>query len=558
MPLLLATALLSPVVFLALLEVVLRGVGFGGSYPLFVDAPGMPGHLQANQEVMRRYFPWRAPKVAPEPIPFAKRKPKDGYRLVVQGGSTAAGFPYGRWASLAGMLGDRLGATFPDRDVEVISTAMAAVNSYTLLDFVDEIVAIHPDAVLIYAGHNEYMGVMGVGSGLTERRSRAATLLHLRLRRFRFYQYLQALVAEGREALAAASQGPGPEETLMTRAAKGVRIPYGSELRAAGRRQFEANLADILKTYREAGIPVYLGTLVSNEKDRPPFAGDSGDPDGASAWYARGRRAQEAGDLVAAREAYRNARDRDELPFRAPEAFNEVLRSAAARDPNVTLVDVESRFVAASPDGLVGNELMLEHVHPNAEGYFLLADAYYDALRDHHVIGDWSHAPSREEAHRDMPITAVDRLMADYSVREIESDFPFTASRQEVVYPTPKSEVERLALRLHRGEIPWIDAMERLLQIRQQQGDTRAAAVVARLAAQAYPTERAPNYAAGVLLLQQGHFARARRYLERSLRAEPGHVPTLRALVRADRALGDEAAARAHLAELGARAPGKH
>ena len=41
---------------------------------------------------------------------------------------------------------------------------MAAVSSYVLLDFADEIIAQQPDAVMIYAGHNEYLGIGGVGS----------------------------------------------------------------------------------------------------------------------------------------------------------------------------------------------------------------------------------------------------------------------------------------------------------------------------------------------------------------------------------------------------------
>ena len=85
-------------------------------------------------------------------------------RIIVQGGSTAAGWPYGFGASLAGMLQQRLQATLPRRNIEVITTAMTAVNSYTLMDFAEEIIAQQPDAVLIYAGHNEYLGVLGVGS----------------------------------------------------------------------------------------------------------------------------------------------------------------------------------------------------------------------------------------------------------------------------------------------------------------------------------------------------------------------------------------------------------
>ncbi len=46
----------------------------------------------------------------------------------------------------------------------MINTAMSAVNSYVLKDVASEIAEQSPDAVLIYAGHNEYLGIFGVGS----------------------------------------------------------------------------------------------------------------------------------------------------------------------------------------------------------------------------------------------------------------------------------------------------------------------------------------------------------------------------------------------------------
>ena len=48
-----AGALLVPVVLLALIELGLRAVGFGGSYPLFVDFEGIPGARIANQSEER-------------------------------------------------------------------------------------------------------------------------------------------------------------------------------------------------------------------------------------------------------------------------------------------------------------------------------------------------------------------------------------------------------------------------------------------------------------------------------------------------------------------------
>ncbi len=53
---------------------------------------------------------------------------------------------------------------FQIKKIEIINTAMTAVNTYTILDFMDEVIAQKPDAILIYAGHNEFYGALGVAS----------------------------------------------------------------------------------------------------------------------------------------------------------------------------------------------------------------------------------------------------------------------------------------------------------------------------------------------------------------------------------------------------------
>ena len=77
----------------------------------------------------------RAPDLRIWPVPFPREKGSDRFRIFVQGESTAAGYPYGFGASVAGMLKQRLQRTFPAQRVEVITTAMAAVSSYAMLDF---------------------------------------------------------------------------------------------------------------------------------------------------------------------------------------------------------------------------------------------------------------------------------------------------------------------------------------------------------------------------------------------------------------------------------------
>ena len=263
--------LLIPVLFLATLELGLRVGGFGGDHPLFVDSTAVAGSLEANPEVARRYMATTgAPFSTIAPIPFRDSKSPDAYRIVVQGGSSAAGYPYGRWAGLAGMLGDRLEATFPEHEIEVVTTAMSAVNSHTLADLAGEIVMIEPDAVLIYAGHNEFVGVMGVGSALTSSGSQFMATLQLKLRQLRLYQLMEWGMAQLKVVARLLSDD---RSSFFAKVASGAQIAYDSETYRAGIEQFETNLDDLLARYAEAGISVYIGTLVSNEKDLPPFVG---------------------------------------------------------------------------------------------------------------------------------------------------------------------------------------------------------------------------------------------------------------------------------------------
>ena len=58
-------------------------------------------------------------------------------------------------------------------------------------------------------------------------------------------------------------------------------IPYGSGTFDRGVRQFEANLDALLSKYRDAGVPVVIGTLGSNVRDQRPFIYNEDDADNA-------------------------------------------------------------------------------------------------------------------------------------------------------------------------------------------------------------------------------------------------------------------------------------
>ncbi|MGB5718006.1 MAG: SGNH/GDSL hydrolase family protein, partial [Gammaproteobacteria bacterium] len=414
-----------PVLFFVLLEAGLRLGGYGHSYPLFIAVADAPGYLQANPEVVRRFVveETREPGVEIWPVPFPADKAPETLRIFVQGGSSAAGWPYGFGASLAGMLQQRLQASLPERNIEVITTAMTAVNSYTLMDFADEIIAQQPDAVLIYAGHNEYLGVLGVGSAVSAGRTRPVVLTYLALRDLRILQLLKHSYLD---LTTPAASGEAPAQfrgTLMRRIVGKSHIAFDSPLYHRGEAQFRDNLTVLLERYRDAGIAVFIGTLASNEKDLAPFAsllaegtdvaawrrhletgvdalfdGDTDlagtsleealalDDSAASVHFALGRLLEKQGEYAAARLAYLEARDRDQLRFRAPQSFNRIIR-AVATEQGAKVVEVEASLLDHAAHGIIGNELMLEHLHPNLGGYFLLADAYYQALLDDAIAG---------------------------------------------------------------------------------------------------------------------------------------------------------------------------
>jgi tetratricopeptide (TPR) repeat protein len=515
-------------------EIALRIAGVGELEPLFVPVPSAPGFLQPNPEAVRRFFPdpRSAPDVSIDTTWFPADKAPGSLRIFVQGASSAAGFPYGRWASPGALLQQRLQRAYPDRTVEVINTGVAAVTSYALLDFADEIIARQPDAVVVYAGHNEYLGIGGVGSSLVSARSPAVARLVASLRRLHVYRALERIVAR------AGGGGPPPdtrEGTLMSRVAAERSIPLGSDLYRRGVEQFDSNLDRLLQRYEKAGVKVFIGTLASNERDQPPFASAADPRRSARVRYEQGQALEASGDYREARTAYLAAKDLDELRFRAPEDFNRVILDEAARH-GATVVDVQSAMAAASTHGIIGSDLMLEHVHPNVEGYFRLASAYFPA------VVAWVGRPAVDvddaTARLESPVTEVDRLDGEYRIARLRNDWPFVPERRPTTLPPPANRIEQIAQTWFAGRISWSEAMSEALAEYQRQGNFTEAARVAVNLADALVNAAEPQDAAGRLLLRSGQPARGLHYLGRAVALDGDKVEYRLSLAQAQFMLG--------------------
>jgi lysophospholipase L1-like esterase len=541
-----------PLAVFALTELGLRAAGAGELEPLFVAAPQAPGYLQPNPDFVQRFFANRAqaPQVSIDTTYFERDKPADTLRIFVQGESSAAGFPYGRWASPGAVLQQRLQRGLPERQVQVITVAMAAVTTYVLLDQVDEILAQQPDAVVIYTGHNEFLGIGGVGSSLAASSSPALARLTLQLRRLRLYRVIERAIAPADTAV---DRSASADATLMARIAAKRQIALDSDLFRRAEEQFRGNLARILERYRRAGVPVFIGTLASNERDQPPFASAAASAGEASASvrFDRARALEASGRYAEARAEYRAAKDRDELRFRAPESFNAIIRSTAASH-GATLVDVQSALAARSRNTIIGNDLMLEHLHPNLDGYFALASAYYAALppaiRGNAEVSD-------AMAHAEMPATEIERLGGEYRLRLLKNDWPFVPERVPTTLPAPQTPIESIAQRWFGGQLTWPNAMNEAMAQYQQQGNANEVARIAANLAEAFVNLAAPQQAAAVVMLRADQAERALPFAARAARLEPASPDYLLTLAEAQFRAGRVAQSEGSLLKILARDP---
>jgi lysophospholipase L1-like esterase len=556
-----AIAICLPFIVLGGLEGILRLSGYGNDYPLFIENPANTNYLLPRPDIVKRYFADKAdiPSVTMEANFLLKDKPQNGFRLFVQGGSTAAGFPYGLGASLAGMLDKRLKATLPEHSVEVVNTALAAVNSFTVLDLTDEIIAKQPDAVLLYLGHNEYLGILGVGSNYTTANSYASTLVFLKLRSLRLFQLLQNSYANLQRHPISSDKTQNNARTFMAKVAKHKDIPFNSALYKAGLEQFSNNLQLILNKYQKAGIPVYLATIASNVLDQKPFSSEAIEPkvalaiqeieaaiaskeqiqaiklatqlssgivssDNALAHYQLGRLFAQLNQATGAKQQLTLARDLDRLRFRAPSGFNAIIRSTAAKYDNVSLVDAEQHLSQFSPLGLIGNNLMLEHLHPNVRGYFLLADSFYDALKQQLKLADWQTV-SIEQAWAERPLLPAEEYTGFAKVLQLKNDYPFAEPNEdgkEKPLNLPATTDWQLALgkAFFLKKIDWLSMMESCLGHYQADNNTEMTLKTAVILAEALPHDSQINQYVAQLYRQQNKLSLASYYSLRSKLAQ--------------------------------------
>ncbi len=482
-----------PALLFVLLEMALRLAAYGYPTSFFIRVEGRDAYV-TNPRFAWRFFPPPLAR-AVHPAALDTEKPDATYRIFVLGGSAAMGFPDESF-SFGRVLHVMLRQRWPQVKFEVVNAAVRAISSHVVRVIAEDCAAHQPDLFVVYLGNNEVVGPYGPGTVFGGFES---SLSYIRAGIWARSTKLGQLLADitvDRGSGSGSAPGSSPDAARQPLVWRGMemfldnQIAFDDPRLQRVYRHLHTNLTAICRTGRSAGAHVILCTVATNLKDSAPFASMHRadlDKDDTARWqhlYDAGieleaseqwveavetyREAEEIderfadlqfrlarclfqlGDYSGAGRHYRLARDHDALRFRADSSINDTIRQVARDQMGVHLVEVEQAFGDAAPHGIVGEQLLYEHVHLNFAGNYALAAAVYDQvaalLAAKYPAQAVAGPPSQEQCAAALALTGWDRRRNAHKISALMARPPFTG---QLDYE-----------QCHAQRLDWVDSLE--------------------------------------------------------------------------------------------------
>lgn len=347
------------------------------------------------------------------PAEIARKKPEGALRVVALGDSTAYGLYVGGDAAFPARLGSEL-ARQTGRSVEALNLGCAGFASDRVLALLPTALALGPDLVVVYVGHNEMLGGSeGPAAGLSPAlRLRAGLLAHSALFAWLDHAWTRALRATEtervREEAAAVEAGEIP--TFVPEAVPASqRVAPPAAFRARAAQRYRANLEAMVAAGRAAGVPILFVLPVENLRWPPGLSfhaqgfaqqkefdaalraaaalREAGKPDRAlaeieraialspehaMARYEHAELLEQLGRADEARSEFRAAIDRDGVTHRLTTPLEAVFLGVMSRE-ETPWIDLRERMRSDSSDA-VARQLFVDHVHPTAYGHAEIAE----------------------------------------------------------------------------------------------------------------------------------------------------------------------------------------
>ena len=350
---------------------------------------------------------------------FAAKKPDNGYRVFCLGGSTVRGRPYTIDSAFARWMQVQLSACDPDTRYEVINCGGLSYASYRLRRMTEEVLKYEPDLIVIATGHNEFLEDRSYGHIKNQSETRRAveeSVYNLRI-------VTAARQLFGDKPGAVEDNRPQLKDQLKTRldqATGYASYKRDDEWSRQVQEHFRFSLRAMVKMCGDADVPIVFVRLGSNLRDCPPFKSEHRpglaesdranwqtlfdkaagldrknvaealklyqqaakiDDEHALLCYRIARCHDRLKQFKQAEKFYRRAKDLDVCPLRILDAMADDV-TKIAKETNTPLVDAATMLEEQSRQGIPGNDLYMDHVHPTIYAHQRIARELVDLLRE--------------------------------------------------------------------------------------------------------------------------------------------------------------------------------
>ncbi|MEJ7594376.1 MAG: hypothetical protein WKF77_22810 [Planctomycetaceae bacterium] len=388
-------------------------VGFESIRPLFEKtSDGRDFHTSPAR---RGYF---------KEVSFAVEKPGQEFRIFVFGGSTVQGNPFSIETSFPTYLQFALEKADSSRRWKVINCGGVSYASYRLLPVMRECLNYQPDLFVFCEGHNQFLEHISFAE---VRESAAITgRAHSILSQLRSFRVLQRSLKgsaapnllSGTAPAAGGISATLPLEvaTLLDQHNGLAKYHRDDKLTEMLIRSFAADLRSMSTLSRHHHVPLLFILPPSNLSDCPPFKSEFSasttiadqaeirsllkksrelvagnlpraitlleeasrtDRRYAMTWYELGQLQLAALDFTAADASFRHAKDEDVCPLRMTTPLDAAMRNTASLE-SVPLIDAHELLSRRCRNGIVGDAILVDHVHPSFRGHEEIATAIAD------------------------------------------------------------------------------------------------------------------------------------------------------------------------------------
>ncbi len=295
---------------------------------------------------------------------FKMPKPPHTMRIFALGGSSVNYLEY-EFSLLEQELQKAWSARYDT--VEIINCGGLSYGTHRLVLIMAEILHYEPDLVMVYSGHNEFEELQQLHLANLEFATAQRTLGYSALYRFLRDMRAQKQIGELQEARQRRELATALPDTSKTWA-----YEFTAEEMAARMDAYRDNLAAIITSCRNRGIPIIIGTVPSNLV-KPNLPGDSGKQ------YEEVLRLYEAGQYEEGAVLGRNILKCAVPRHQSSDMENGIIRQLA-EEFGVPLADVESAIIEAEPHHVPGETLFSDHCHLNEQGNRIWRKVYHEKI----------------------------------------------------------------------------------------------------------------------------------------------------------------------------------